>query len=228
MASNSGWTTGHPSGTSKISDVDNALRSFKSHMEAWWEQEHYATDGSTNSAGIAKHGAGRAFVGTASQLSNPTADNDGRFFHVTDTAELRVGNVSTSSWSLVADNIQLTSANSWSALNDFSAGIETSDISVNNLFSGLTSYITYVDLGTIAASNGTIVTATDGSAANVTTDDFVSAAMVRLGASDDILNIYATAGAANIRFYIQNVSGSNFAASNTTLGALIFRNFGWF
>jgi len=119
MAGNSGWSKNVPSGSSSIAQGDDDIRSFKSFMQAWWEQEHYATDGSAASAGIAKHGAGRAFVGPASQLSNPTADNDGRLFWNTTNESLYIGQASSSSWSAVADAIRLDSNNSWTGTNSF-------------------------------------------------------------------------------------------------------------
>lgn len=122
MASNSGWNKDIPSGSSAIAQGDDEIRSFKSHMQAWWEQEHYATDGSTTSAGIHKPGSARAFVAASSALSNPTADNDGRLFFATDTNQMFVANVSTSSWSVFADNIQLSSTQTWTGLQQFNAG----------------------------------------------------------------------------------------------------------
>lgn len=113
MASNSGWTTGLPSGQSKVSTTDEEFRSFKSFVQAWLEEEHYVTQGSAASAGILKKGGGRAFVGPSSQLSNPTADNDGRFFWATDIETLFVAQASSSSWSRVEDNVQLTSDQTW-------------------------------------------------------------------------------------------------------------------
>lgn len=134
MASNSGWTTGLPSGTSRVSNTDEEFRSVKSFVEAWLEAEHYVTSGSANSAGISKHGAGRAFVGTTSQLSNPTADNDGRFLHATDTGQMFVANASTSSWSIFADNIDLVSQQTWTATQEFS------DLLITGSVSGITSF----------------------------------------------------------------------------------------
>jgi len=139
MASNSGWSKEVPSGSSSIAKGDDDIRSFKSFMEAWWEQEHFATDGSAASAGVAKHGAGRAFVGTKSQLSNPTADNDGRLFFATDTGEMHVAQLSTSSWSVFADNINLGSQQTWTALQEFTSGISTNDIKIGGLASQLIS-----------------------------------------------------------------------------------------
>lgn len=153
MASNSGWTTGLPSGTSRVSEGDDAIRSFKSHMEAWWEDEHYATDGSAGSAGVHKIGSARVFVGTTSQLSNPTGDNSGRLFHTTDTGGLYVANASTSSWTLLTNGIALGSNQSWTGTQQFSNAI-LSDVTINppgggwNI-SGITSGAT-----TIAAAIG--------------------------------------------------------------------------
>lgn len=131
MASNSGWTTELPSGQSKVSNTDEEFRSLKSYVEEWIETEHYATGGSTTSAGVHRLGSARAFVGTASQLSNPTGDNSGRIFWVTDTSELRVGNASTSSWSVASDAIQLSSQQTWTALQEFTSGLSVSQLTVS-------------------------------------------------------------------------------------------------
>lgn len=173
MASNSGWTTGLPSGNSKVANTDEEFRSFKSFMEAWWEQEHYATSGSASSAGIAKHGSGRAFVGTASQLSNPTADNDGRLFHATDTGQILVGNVSTSSWSAVADSILLSSQQTFTALQEFTSDISASDIAVGNAFQGIVSGFTVLanNIGVAASSFGAFQI--DGTSALTASDPII-------------------------------------------------------
>lgn len=155
MASNSGWTTGLPSGQSKVSDTDDEFRSLKSFQEAWWEQEHYATGGSASSAGIHRLGSGRAYVGTASQLSNPTADNHGRLFFVTDDNVLRVGNVSTSSWSVLADNVTLASDNSWTGANEFTSGISSSQATITGglakigVFSNILAGSLSTDIGSV-------------------------------------------------------------------------------
>lgn len=221
MASNSGWTTGLPSGTSKVSNTDEEFRSLKSFVEAWIGQEHYTTDGSATSAGIAKHGAGRAFVGTASQLSNPTADNDGRLFFVTDDNVLRIGNLSTSSWSVVADNVTLSSNNSWTGLNDYSGGLETSDLSLVGVFSGWTSYSTFTDLASIAGNSLLQFSATDGVASNVTIGDFIVAH--RSGSDVDSSILHAQAAAGGISFVMINTLTGADDPSAQTYTAFIYK-----
>jgi hypothetical protein len=87
MASNVGWNKNFPSGTSSVALGDEEFRSIKSFMQAWWEEEHYATDGSENSAGEHKVGSARGYVGLASQLSNP---RKGALFFATDEQKIYV------------------------------------------------------------------------------------------------------------------------------------------
>lgn len=119
MASNSGWTTGLPSGNSLVANTDEEFRSLKSFQEAWWEQEHYATSGSATSAGVHKQGSARAFVQAAapsSEVVRPAGqlwvdtDDDGLYYH------------NGSSWVLMTNSITLGSAQSWTGLQQFMAG----------------------------------------------------------------------------------------------------------
>ena len=182
MASNSGFTTGLPSGSSTVNQTDDEFRSVKSYFDAWIRQEHYTTDGSAASAGIAKHGAGRAFVGTTSQLSNPTADNDGRLFFATNTGEMYVGQVSSSSWSVFADNINLGSAQTWTAQQEFTSGISASQATVTGAFTkvgtftNILSTLTFINVGNLTPSatesfNVTLTGIGDGTPCVVGGDD---------------------------------------------------------
>lgn len=170
MASNSGWSTAVPSGQSRISNGDDEIRSTKSFMQAWWEQEHYAVGGSAASAGVHRLGSARAFVGTTSQLSNPTGDNEGRLFFTSDNTGLRVASDGT--WKPVTNAITLASAQSWSALQQFDAGVQASDLSVAGSFSGWISYSTFTDLASIASNTVTQWVATDGAASLASAGDF--------------------------------------------------------
>ena len=123
MASNVGWNKNVPSGFSSIALGDDEFRSIKSFMQAWWEQEHYATDGSANSAGVHKPGSARAYVGTNSQLSNPET---GRLFWTTDEARLYVG--SESGWSQLP---ALGSVNTWTATQEFANSASSHAIRVH-------------------------------------------------------------------------------------------------
>ena len=164
MASNSGWSKSVPSGSSSVAQGDDDIRSFKSFMQAAWEQEHYFTDGSTNSAGVLKAGAARVWQGATSILSNPTGDNSGRLIHATNN-KLYIANASTSSWSVVADNVQTASPNTWSALQEFTSGISAG--------SGVTLRMPVVIPGIFSS----ILTAswfTGANVGNITTDTFAS------------------------------------------------------
>ena len=77
MADNTGFSITVPSGTSAVSDGDNDLRQIKTFQRNWWEQEHYATDGSSNSAGVHKPGSARIYT----QSAAPTAVNIGELWH---------------------------------------------------------------------------------------------------------------------------------------------------
>ncbi len=103
MASNSGFTDLLPSNTSSVALGDDDFRSTKSFMKNWWQQEHYALDGSANSAGVHKAGSARAF----SQSAAPTAVLPvGQLWHDTDDDALYVAEAAgTGSWTtLIAPN----------------------------------------------------------------------------------------------------------------------------
>lgn len=221
MASNSGWTTNLPSGQSKVSQVDDELRSLKSFQEAWLEEEHYVTDGSANSAGVHKLGSARAFVGTTSQLSNPTGDNSGRLMHTTDDGGLWVANASTSSWTLLTNSITLGSQQTFTALQEFSAGVEASNVSVNGIFSGWTSYSTFTNLASIASNNVNTFIATNGPAANVAVGDFIVAH--RSGNDEAFAMLQARASNGSISFSVVNTGTLAADLSAQTFTAFIFK-----
>ena len=222
MATNSGWSKSVPSGTSKISSGDDEIRSFKSYMQEWWEEEHYGTDGSANSAGVHKHGSARAFVGTTSQLSNPTGDNDGRLFFDTVAPGLYVADGSASTWKIVTNAITLASQQTWTALQEFSAGVETSDLSLDGIFSGWTSYSTFTDLASIASNNVLTWFATDGVAANVAPGDFLVA---NKSTPDAFAHFHATAGssAGSIVLSVINTGTGALNPSAQTYTVMIFK-----
>lgn len=159
MASNSGWTTGLPSGTSKVSDGDAEFRSLKSYVEAWIEEEHYATGGSAASAGVHRLGSARVFVGTTSQLSNPTGDNDGRLMFTSDNTGLYVAHGSASTWKLVTNDINLGSQHTWTAPQEFTSGISASGIALGGVFNGIKSVSSVMaqDVGIADGVSGTII-----------------------------------------------------------------------
>lgn len=152
MASNSGWDKTVPSGTSSIAQGDDDMRSTKSSMQAWWEQEHYATDGSANSAGVHKLGSGRVFMGASpSALSNPTGDNNGRLMHTTSTNGLWIADGSNSTWTLVTNGITEASTLSWTGANSFL----TNKISVLGAFDGMVSHSSTLASDTAIAAAAT-------------------------------------------------------------------------
>lgn len=232
MASNSGFTRNLPSGQSKVSNTDEEFRSLKSFMETWIETEHYAMGGSATSAGIHRHGSGRAFVGPASQLSNPTADNDGRLFWVTDTETLYVGQVSSSSWSAIADAIKLDSVQTWSARQAFNAGASlTQPTSLSGTFSGITSLttvlVTDVGVGTDASTVSVLVNTNS----RFTYGDvlLVSASSVIGGLADYTLKALIGSDPAFVSVQLRNfaTSGSRTTLpSGTTLHIIGFKTAG--
>lgn len=152
MATNSGWSTEVPSGSSSIAKGDDEIRSFKSYMNTWWDEEHYATTGSTNSAGVHKLGSARVYMPvTTSGLSNPTGDGDGRLAYVEADNALWVSNGSNSTWTLVTNSITLGSANTWTARGDFTSGISSSDLNVGGSITGVLSGSTFTHLQSISA-----------------------------------------------------------------------------
>ena len=172
MATNSGWSKSVPSGASRVSSGDDEIRSFKSYMQEWWEEEHYGTDGSAASAGVHKLGTARAFVGTTSQLSNPTGDNAGRLMHTTDDGGLYVANASTSSWTLLTNSITLGSDQTWTGTQEFDSAILDSNFTIQ---------------GQGAASSWTIAGITSGFtrlAAAVTVNVGANGAFAMVGASN--------------------------------------------
>lgn len=127
MASNSGWTTGLPSGNSLVANTDEEFRSLKSFQEAWWEQEHYATSGSATSAGVHKQGSARAFVQAAApttEVAQPAGqlwvdtDDDGLYYH------------DGSSWVLMTNAITLGSAQTWTGTQQIGDGT-TGDLAID-------------------------------------------------------------------------------------------------
>lgn len=225
MASNSAWSKSVPSGLSRVADGDDAIRSFKSHMEAWWEDEHYATGGSTSSAGRHRVGSARVYQGTTSQLSNPTGDGSHRLFHATDTGGLYVANPSTSSWTLLTNSITLGSAQTWTALQEFSAGAKASNVTTDNLkmpdmFSGWTSYSTRTNLASITADTVRAWVATDGVASRATAGDF---AVMNMSDPNNALILTATPAAGQITLNVRNAGTIAHDPSDQTYTVFLFQ-----
>lgn len=110
MASNAGWNEGVPSDQSPARLGASDIRSTKTFLENWLNEEHFTTDGSTNSAGVHKMGSARGFRGPTSALSNA---QPGRFFHATDTNFLYLGNAS--GWSQLPAGVSADASNDWTA-----------------------------------------------------------------------------------------------------------------
>ena len=167
MASNSGFDITVPSNTSSAALGDDEFRSVKSFMKEWWEQEHYATDGSATSAGVHKEGSARAW----SQSGAPTAVNIGQLWHDSDDDAFYVAEASgTGSWTQInpAQTITLGGTNTWTALNTFSAGVVVSDVKVTDAVDSILSATATVDVASIAAGGSdsfdiTVSGATKGS-----------------------------------------------------------------
>lgn len=118
MASNSGWSKGLPSGSSALQLGDNDIRSNQSVQQAAWEEEHYLTDGSTNSAGVHKLGSARAYtMASASELSNPTGDGSGRLAML--GSQLWGADGSNSTWTLLSASVKTNVGNTWSSTQTF-------------------------------------------------------------------------------------------------------------
>ena len=141
MASNSDFTDQLPSNTSSAALGDDEFRSVKSFMFNWWEQDHYALDGSSGSAGVHKLGSARGYeMAATSELSNPTGDNSGKLAWVSANNSVYVADGSNSTWTLVSSGINLGDANVWTAKNEFQSGI-----SVGDAFSNITSFTSTLD-----------------------------------------------------------------------------------
>lgn len=187
MASNAGWNKSIPSGLSPIAQGDDEIRSFKSFMQAWWEQEHYGTDGSASSAGVHKEGSARA----SSSTTPPTvAAPKGQLWHDPSTDEFFVHDGT--SWVTISSNVRLSSVQTWTALQKFNAGVQASDLSISDVFSGWTSYSTFTDVASIATGTVRAWIATDGVAANAALGD-----MCMIHASDVDTSVIYSARASN-------------------------------
>lgn len=129
MASNSDFTDQLPSNTSSAALGDDEFRSTKSFMRNWWEEDHYALDGSSGSAGVHKLGSARGFeMAATSELSNPTGDNSGKLAWVSANNGLYVADGSNSTWTLVTNSITLGSNQTWTARQGFTRGVTIGDL----------------------------------------------------------------------------------------------------
>jgi len=232
MASNSGFTDQLPSDTSAASLGDDDLRSIKSFMFNWWEDEHYALDGSATSAGVHKAGSARAF----SQSAAPTAVAPiGQIWHDTDTNELSISTgAGTSNWTIAsvapASAVPWTSAHTFSGGVAFSGGVDftsavtlTSTLSTDALayggvFTQLLSGSSTTNLASIGAGNQTVFTitvtnATAGSPVIVGTN---------VGVGTDLV-VTAECGSANLATVrVSNISTAAVNPGNATYNVIVF------
>lgn len=116
MATSSGWSRLVPSGSSAVASGDDEIRSTKSYLEKWIEDEHYVLDGSAASAGVHKTGSGRIY----SQSAQPTAvAPKGQMWHDSDDDNVYVHNGS--DWTFLASgSLRTTALNTWSGTQRFS------------------------------------------------------------------------------------------------------------
>lgn len=104
MANISAFSKSIPSGTSRIRDGDDIIRSDKSILQAALNEEHYfdpQNSASSASGGIHRKGSARIYTGTRSQVSGGSADADGRLMWATDTESLHLltsSSASTAHW----------------------------------------------------------------------------------------------------------------------------------
>lgn len=219
MASNSGWTLGLPSGQSKVSNTDEEFRSIKSYVEKWVEQEHYATGGSATSAGVHRVGSARIYSGPTSQLSNPTGDGGNRLFFTTDTERLYVAQASSSSWSLVADNIKTTSANSWSGVNSFL----TNKFAVLGAFSAIVSH-TSANASHRTIANGAALNLLFVNDSGLTQSDVVLSSFTYQGTHPVWSSfVDVSTGSIGLNIYNTNSGGNTIIRVGTTFRFLGFR-----
>ena len=136
MANFDGFDLTVPSNTSSAALGDDEFRSVKSYLQNWFEQEHYATDGSSASAGVHKAGSARIYT----QSAAPTAVNIGELWHDPDDDGLYVAEAAgTGNWQVVTNSISLGVANTWSALQTFTSATSANDIAVGGSFTGIVS-----------------------------------------------------------------------------------------
>lgn len=148
MANASAWNSNLPSGTSRIRDSDDQIRSDKSILAATLETEHYFSSSSL-SAGIHKPGSARVHVGTLSQVS--TVADSGRLMFTTDRPALHyLSSASTVSLeALFATNGSTsTSLSTVARPTNFSSGLSRGGVDVATVVVSATTPSTYTE-GTI-------------------------------------------------------------------------------
>jgi hypothetical protein len=123
MADNSTWDKTTPLNTDAVSLGDDQLRAFKTHMEDFWEEEHYLTDGSSASAGVHKIGSARCYQ--QSTAPSPIA-GPGRLWHDTDDNSFWVSDPTASSWLQVSSDVGLGDNNVWTVRQNFVTSATTS------------------------------------------------------------------------------------------------------
>jgi len=156
MASNSGWSKGLPSATSSVALGDDDIRSNNSVLQAAWEDEHYFTDGSANSAGVHKEGSARIFT----QAAQPTAvAPEGQLWHDTDDNALYV--YAGSAWTQVnSAGAAVGSINTFTAQQNFTGNVKFG--SAGAILSSVTTAFAVIKAGqtpvTAASSDFTYLT----------------------------------------------------------------------
>jgi hypothetical protein len=219
MATSSGWSKNFPSGSSSIALGDDEIRSTKSYLEAWLEEEHYVLGGSATSAGRHRLGSGRIFVGPSSQLSNPSGDNHGRMFWTTDTETLFVA-ASSSSWSAIADAIHLDSQQTFTSKQEFS------DVVVTGAIGGI------VSVTSVLAADQGVGAAEQSVSVITTTQELFTVGDFLVGSYDSVTNggvlqVYprlVSSDHSQIGFYYYNAGASRVTLpAGTTIRVLGFK-----
>ncbi len=216
MANFDGFSVTVPSGTSAVSDGDNDMRSTKSYMKEWWEQEHYATDGSSASAGVHKEGSARAW----SQSAAPTAVNIGQLWHDSDDDAFYVAEAAgTGSWTQISASVTLSSVNTWTALNNFSSNITVADITVTSAVDRILSGTRTIDVASIAAH---FALSFDITVTGATT---LSPVAIGRGALPDGLFVTGFVNTAdNVRCIVHNNTASAINPGSFTYNAVVFNH----
>lgn len=109
MANFDDWDKTTPLNTDAVSLGDDQLRSFKSSMQAWWEEEHFGTDGSAASSGVHALGSARCYQSSGA----PSLTDPGRLWHDTDDNSFWVSDPTASSWVQVSSALGVGSTNTF-------------------------------------------------------------------------------------------------------------------
>ena len=215
MASNSGFDITVPSNTSSAALGDDEFRSVKSFMKEWFEQEHYATDGRSNSAGVHKLGSGRAFQ----QAGAPTAVNPGQMWHDTDDDTFYVAEAAgTGDWTAISSSIAVSSVNTWTALQNFSSNITVSDLGVTSAIGSIIHASLTTDLATINAGASKVF--------NITATGAIQGAPVVIGYTKIVSGFMIVTGFVTatdtVQVIVNNPGVTNINPANTVFTATVF------